>query len=501
MSTDPTPTEPTLIGVDLFDSREFLDSLAEGVMLIGLDGIIIDCNVTALRLLGVTRSSMQGRHLSDPLWGAVGEDGAAIAMEDLPASVTLRTGEPVVDVIIGFDIPGDGRRWMSTNSSIIGTRQEMKGVTNTFLDVTYLMAEKRAQRTFMELAKTTLSSGNQRTLFAELCGDIITLGGYALAWVGAAAAGPSPFEVLAAAGDVSFLSEGVSPLGGEGPNGGELAKSALESGTVMVTTDLARAVGDARWRVLARERGYGAAIAIPLQVVGAEPAVLVIFGREAGAFDVPSQDLLSQMTAAFSLSLTRLRDSEELARAYEGTLVALGTMVETRDPYTAGHQLNVGRLGMAIALQMGLDHASAVLIRQAGEVHDVGKYAVPAEILARTGKLDPLEFELIQRHPLAGSQVLSAAKLHWPLGDTALQHHERLDGSGYPAGLKGEEICFPARVIAVADVVEAMSHLRPYRAALGTEAALAEIRAGSGTLFDAAVVEACCAVFADGFVF
>jgi putative nucleotidyltransferase with HDIG domain len=176
-------------------------------------------------------------------------------------------------------------------------------------------------------------------------------------------------------------------------------------------------------------------------------------------------------------------------------------MTETRDPYTAGHQNHVGALGEAIAKQLGLNSKLTTLIRQSGEVHDIGKIAVPAEILTRPGRLSSLEFEMIKRHTLVGADILSQASLPWPIAEVALQHHERMDGSGYPRGLPGSDIILPARIIAVADVVEAMTQHRPYRPALGIDKAIAEVSAGAGTLFDPEVVEACLAVFELGFTF
>jgi HD-GYP domain-containing protein (c-di-GMP phosphodiesterase class II) len=195
----------------------------------------------------------------------------------------------------------------------------------------------------------------------------------------------------------------------------------------------------------------------------------------------------------------------QLAAALDGTLAALGQMTENRDPYTAGHQIHVGALGSslaaAIATECGLDLKMIELIRQSGDVHDIGKVAVPSEILTKPGRLSPLEFEMVKQHTLAGYDILSRASLPWPIAEVAVQHHERLDGSGYPNGLPGDQIILPARIIAVADVVEAMSQHRPYRPGLGIDKALAEMTEGAGTRFDANVVKCCLAVFEAGFTF
>ena len=185
----------------------------------------------------------------------------------------------------------------------------------------------------------------------------------------------------------------------------------------------------------------------------------------------------------------------------EGVIAALVRTIEVRDPYTAGHQRRVGELAAAMALRMELGEERAEGLRVAGLLHDVGMVNIPAEILSRPGRLSPLERELVKAHARAGYEILAAIRFPWRVAEIALQHHERLDGSGYPAGLVGEDILPEARILAVADVVEAMASHRPYRPALGLEAALAEVRGGGGTRYDPAAVAACEGVFAQGFVF
>ena len=182
----------------------------------------------------------------------------------------------------------------------------------------------------------------------------------------------------------------------------------------------------------------------------------------------------------------------------EGVIAAIAGIVEIRDPYTAGHQQRVSGLGAAIAEELGLDADTVAGVRVAGLVHDVGKITVPTEILNKPGRLSELEFTLIKGHAQAGYEILSAIEFPWPVAQVARQHHERLDGSGYPQGLSDGDILLEARILAVADVVEAIASHRPYRAALGLDVALAEIEAGSGVRYDQAVVAACKHVLADG---
>jgi putative nucleotidyltransferase with HDIG domain len=179
------------------------------------------------------------------------------------------------------------------------------------------------------------------------------------------------------------------------------------------------------------------------------------------------------------------------------TVQAIAMTLETRDPYTAGHQRRVTELSLAIASAMGLDEQQIEGIRFGATIHDIGKIHIPAEILNRPGRLNELEFGLIKTHPEVGLEIVKEIEFPWPVADIIHQHHERLDGSGYPQGLKGDEIILEARILAVADVVEAMSSHRPYRPGLGIEAALDEISKNRGIFYDPLIVDTCIKLFND----
>lgn len=188
---------------------------------------------------------------------------------------------------------------------------------------------------------------------------------------------------------------------------------------------------------------------------------------------------------------SKLQESAvKLRRAMEQTVQALAAAAEVRDPYTAGHQRRVSKIAATIAEGMGLPEDEVDGIRLAGAIHDIGKIAVPTEILSKPGRISALETELIREHPGTGYDMLNEVEFPWPIAGIVLQHHERMDGSGYPSGLAGSEILLGARVLAVADVLEAMASDRPYRAALGLDEAMEEISRNRGTLFDAEVVDA-----------
>lgn len=184
-----------------------------------------------------------------------------------------------------------------------------------------------------------------------------------------------------------------------------------------------------------------------------------------------------------------------LRKALDGIIQAVALTVEKRDPYTAGHQRRVADLARAIATKMGLSKKQINGIRIAGSIHDLGKTCVPADILSKPGRLTENEFGIIKAHPEVGYDILKNIEFPWPIAQTIVQHHERLDGSGYPAGLKGKNIIVEARIVAVSDVVEAMSSHRPYRPALGIDMALDEIQKGRGTAYDPDAVDACISLF------
>jgi len=206
---------------------------------------------------------------------------------------------------------------------------------------------------------------------------------------------------------------------------------------------------------------------------------------------------LLDITARFQAQEERRKRYEQVLRTIRGVAQAIATVVEVRDPYTAGHQRRVSQLAVAIAREMGLPRERIEGLRVAALLHDIGKVRVPSDILNKPGSLAEPERAIIQTHPEEGYRILKEIDFPWPVAEIVLQHYERLDGSGYPQGLKGEEILLEARILAVADVVEAMSYHRPYRPALGIDKALEEISKKKGVLYDPKVVDACLALFAE----
>ena len=281
-------------------------------------------------------------------------------------------------------------------------------------------------------------------------------------------------------------------------------KSVLEGNPVLGKIDLP----DGSWKLAAAPMGgWNAAVSESLlQFRGVTLAILLLLTALLYLLMSYSARLklaVRQRTDDLQRSLTNHREDEEnlnrtlinLRRAMRGTLEALTLAVETKDPYTSGHQRRVADLARTIAMEMGLPDAELDGIRMAAFLHDIGKISLPAEILGKVSRLSEVEFSLVKTHPQNGYDILKEIEFPWPVARMVWQHHERMDGSGYPLGISGEEILPGARILAVADVVEAMVSDRSYRPTPGLEKALEEIGAQRGILYDPAVVDACLRIF------
>jgi putative nucleotidyltransferase with HDIG domain len=244
----------------------------------------------------------------------------------------------------------------------------------------------------------------------------------------------------------------------------------------------------------------GRLLTYELQVPGAAGGQLVVRTCKAAFSDMDGKPA---GVIGVDLDMTEMRQAEreraasvvQLKLTLNAAIVALGTITEMRDPYTAGHQRWVAKLACAIAAELSWDEPRIETLRTAALLHDIGKIVVPAEILSKPGKLTETEMTLIRQHVVAGAETVAGIDFEGTVAEIISQHHERLDGSGYPAGLKDGEILPEARILAVADCVEAMISHRPYRAALPLEEALSEIEGGAGTRYDAAACAACIRVF------
>jgi len=255
----------------------------------------------------------------------------------------------------------------------------------------------------------------------------------------------------------------------------------------------------------AKDAGLRAGFGIPIITRKGLVAILVFYKSELCSEDRELIKLANSAAVQLGWLLLckqtedELRHSQRmLQQAVSGSVSALATTLEMRDPYTAGHARRVAELAVAIAGAMDFSQEQADGVRMAGYLHDIGKIVVPAEILAKPGKINEYEFGIIKTHAVAGYEILRRIEFPWPIADAAFVHHERLDGSGYPRGIKEPEMLIEAKILAVADTVESMVSHRPYRPALGIQKALEQIEQNKGKLYDRRVADVCAELFRTG---
>jgi PAS domain S-box-containing protein/putative nucleotidyltransferase with HDIG domain len=366
-----------------------------------------------------------------------------------------------------------------------------------------IVRANRALRTLSAGNEALVRASEERALLAEMCRVVVDIGGYNAAIAGYARDEKKSVEPMAFRGIGADTVARLDLSWDETEAGRGIVGTAIRTGAIQVSRDTSADPRLSRWRELLAAAGIRSALAVPLQIGADRPiGVLYIGSPEPGAFDAEEVRLLAELAGDLAFGIATLRSAVAQQRAEAGlrrslvaTVEAMAATVEARDPYTAGHQRRVAELAAAIAREMGLPAEKVEGIRFGALIHDLGKIQVPAEILSKPTRLTKIEFDLIKQHPQAGYDILKGIDFPWPVAQMVHQHHERLDGSGYPQGLKGDAIALEARVLAVADVVEAMSSHRPYRPGLGIEAALKEIEAKRGVWFDAAAADACLRLF------
>ena len=476
------------------------------------DGRYLYVNRAIERMTGVPVSDFIGR-VAGELRTRGGDAGAAadvaplleaireVWMDERPRRVAVELpaigGRRTLDVHLVPEHAVDGRL-----ESILGIATDVS-------------ARERAEASLRRINRVleTLSSGNEALVRAEsepelldwMCRVLVQVGEHRAAWIGLV----DPAAPAAAVHPAAWAGEGLDETAAAAlaaAGGPSYVASALSRGRPIVLR--ASAGAPLREAPIPGDEPIRSVLAAPL-FDGATPrGVMVACASAADAFDPDEVTLLAELASdvSYGLGALRLRSeraehAEHLERAMQATIQALANTLDLRDPYTAGHQRRVTVLAVALGRRLGLDDARLQGLRFASVVHDIGKISVPAEILTRPGRLSALEYAIVQTHVEAGYDILKGIDFPWPIAEIVRQHHERYDGSGYPRQLCGDAILLEARVLAVCDVAEAMSSHRPYRASLGVDAALAELARGRGLLYDPAVVDACAAVFADGFSF
>lgn len=495
-------------------AQRYLD--IAGVMLIVIDreGTVILVNRKGAEILGYDEQEIVGQSWVDRFI-------PAHARTDIQSILTKAlAGEP--QWIEYYENPvltrsGQERILAWHNSPLTDEEGLIFGVLSSGEDIT----ERKQAETGLLTANrrlTLLSACNQALVHAKdevellrtMCRIVMETGGFRMAWAGF---GEPDGEAVVRPIAHASIEEGFPDDSNSAAWTGEQTPPvvAIRAGQAQVCQDILADPDAAPWRDIALKRGYASAAALPLAEGDRMFGVLTVYAGQANAFNSQEIALLGELSSDLAFGIVTLRNEikrkraeqeraqslQRLRQSLEETVQAIATTLELRDPYTAGHQRRVAQLAVAIAGEMGLPPAQIEGIHFGGLIHDLGKIQIPAEILSKPGGLTDLEYGFIKTHPAAGYNILKDVQFPWPIAQMVLQHHERIDGSGYPLGLKGEDILLEARVLAVADVLEAMSTHRPYRAGLGPEVAIAEISRGRGRLYDPDVVDAYMRLFVE----
>lgn len=397
-----------------------------------------------------------------------------------------------------------GLPYFDKNGAFAGYRGIDRDITERKQSEVSLNQANRALKTLSAGNIALVRANDENELLQTITNIIIKQAGYSLAAVVYADENPQKSIRLASAAGMDLNHYWAEDITWDDTEKGQLPVcEAIRSGTTQICHNIACAIGFKGWKESTLAKGYTANIALPLKKSSQTFGALCIYSSEKKAFQEEEEIRLLEELAndlAYGIMNLRTRVEQEqhatlLRQSLEQSIQTIAATVEARDPYTAGHQHRVSELATAIALEMNLSDEQIQGIHLASIIHDLGKIHIPAEILSKPGKLNNIEFMLIQTHPEEGYNILKDVKFPWPIADIIWQHHEKLDGSGYPQGLTGDKILLEAKIICVADVVEAMSSHRPYRASLGIKPALYEIKRGRGSWYDPSVVDACLKLF------
>jgi len=395
-----------------------------------------------------------------------------------------------------------------------GTFRGYRGVDRDITERKRVEIELRTANRLLKIIRkcnaTLVRADNETELLNDICRLIVEDGDYPLAWVGFTTEGPdNKIEVAAFHGSASsFLDGATFRLFGDGASKGPSAE-AVRTGQPQVFQRMGSSSLTSDWLKKARDHGLEATAALPLRDRDDVFGVLTTYSDMQNAFGEQEVSLLTELAGDLAFGVTSIRhrilraqaEAEQQEQEHKReialmqTIEAIARAAESRDPYTAGHEREVARLAEAMAMEMGLSEHECEGIRVAGLLHDIGKLQVPMEILARPTRLSAPEYEVVKTHVEIGYGILTGIDFPWPVADMMRQHHERLDGSGYPLGLKDQDLIVGGRILAVADTIEAMGNHRPYRPSKGVDGALLHVLQERGKLYCPTVVDACLTLF------
>jgi PAS domain S-box-containing protein len=476
------------------DGVQLVDESTDVVFRTGLDGLLAWVSDSVRTVLGWEPSELVGRDAAELVH--VDDLGILVAArEEVQATGAARTLPLRI-----LTASGGYRRMTGRGSAYHDEAGVVLGRVFAIRDVHDDSARLRALTTLSRANGVLVRARDEDELLALMCATIVEAGGYALSWYGRAERDAArTVTPVASAGRSSYLDD-ISVTWDESPTGNGPTGLSIRTGVAQVRESFDD-LSFRPWHDAAEAHGFVCSISLPVVVDGDVDGALMVYADELGAFDDTARVLMEDLAADLGYGLSRLRDAHRLAEALSSSVFVLAAAVESRDPYTAGHQSHVGVLSGAIGRQMGLPDEQIEGLVLGASIHDLGKISISQRTLLKVGELTDDEWAALHEHPVTGHHIASRFPWPWPIAEMIHQHHERLDGSGYPLGLAGDDILLEARIIAVADTYEAMAHDRPYRKAPGHDRALAVLRSGTGLQYDAEVIAAFERVLASGFEF
>lgn len=483
--------------------RRLFEAAQDGVLLLNaLTAQIEDVNPFLMNMLGYSHEEFLGKKI----WEIGAFKDTALNKE---AFIELQKNR----FIRYDDLPLVAKNGTRLSVEFISNVYDCEGVqviqcnirdnTKRHLTEIALRATTRAFKMLSESNVALLSSETENILLEEYCRIAVETGGYRMAWVGLADDGDDrKVKILSQFGQDDGYLKSCKITWAESDADDNPTGLAIRSRKVQFVDNISTNIKMTAWREQASKRDYQSAIAVPFQLADDITACLTLYSAKTDIWSSPERKLLQEIAADLSFGIVALRTAASkiqyeinLRNSLEQTIQVIADTGEERDSYTAGHQRRVAALCTKIATELGLSPDRIHGLHLAASIHDLGKIGIPAEILAKPRRLSEMEFGLIKEHPAIAFNILKVVNFPWPIAKIIVQHHERIDGSGYPMGLKEDDLLLESRILAVADVVEAMASHRPYRPAVGIDAALKEITAQRDITLDAQVVDACLHVF------
>jgi PAS domain S-box-containing protein len=466
-----------------------------------IDYIILDVNPAYEEITGIDKEKAIGSKASK-LYGV--EEPPFLdyyaQVAETGESISFETYFQPIDKHFYISVFSPGERLFATIFADITER------TKAEKKITELYAWQSAIR---KVNEGLLRATDEVDLFQRVCDALQEVDNIEAVWVGICQTDTCEVKPVARTGftEEYFASMKITyddTEHGQGPAG-----TSIKRGQIVTVNDIENDDKFKMWRERALGRGHKAGICVPLMYENEAIGVLALYSRKKDLFQSDEVAFLVETASDIAVGIRSLRLEGELKESLEEmrlmlneTIESMASLGEVRDPYTAGHERRVALLASAIAREIGLPEHQVEGIHIIGFIHDIGKIGIPADILNKPTTLNQYEFGIIKTHPEIAYNVLKKFKFPWPVAQAILQHHERLNGSGYPEGISGDEILIEAKIIGVADVVEAMSSHRPYRPALGIDKALEEISQNKGVLYDTEIVDTCLKLFNEkGFTF